>query len=332
MKYEFTERTRAVLARARDHSLRLAHDYMGTEHILLGLLETEGAAAAVLSELRVRKSEVRALIEESVRVGRATVVRGELPYTSRGKKVLEYAMATSREIGAAYVGTEHLLIGLLEEEKGIGAQVMNASGVTIDDVYGALARLSGQPVSDDGGPLAAPPSRPRAGRASRLDKLAARSRMVRLVSDLASGDRSGAVPDAKPVWFLELDASADTPIYEQIIAGIEEAVATNRVEVGERLPTVRQLAEELVVAPGTVARAYSRLEKNGVLETEGARGTRVAARTPAAEPVAERASALEQSLRTVVVQAYHLGASADELRTSLEKAMAGIYAPDEEAG
>jgi ATP-dependent Clp protease ATP-binding subunit ClpC len=112
MNYNFTDRVRKVLAMAREEAIRLQHDYVGTEHILLGLIrEGEGVAAAVLTNLSVDLEQVQERIEESVRRGKATIALGELPYTSRAKKVLEFAMAEARELNHSYVGTEHLLLG-----------------------------------------------------------------------------------------------------------------------------------------------------------------------------------------------------------------------------
>ena len=129
MNYNFTDRVRKVLAMAREEAIRLQHDYVGTEHILLGLIrEGEGVAAAVLTNLNVDLDQIHERVEESVRKGKATIALGELPYTSRAKKVLEFAMSEAREFNHSYVGTEHLLLGLLREEKGIAAQVLNSSG------------------------------------------------------------------------------------------------------------------------------------------------------------------------------------------------------------
>src|SRR5687767_13588733 len=164
MNYNFTDRVRKVLAMAREEAIRLQHDYVGTEHILLGLIrEGEGVAAAVLMNLNVDLEQIHERIEESVRKGKATIALGELPYTSRAKKVLEYAMAEARELNHSYVGTEHLLLGLLREEKGIAAQVLNALGVTLEDARAETLKLLGSDVgptqpggSSGGGSTAAP--------------------------------------------------------------------------------------------------------------------------------------------------------------------------------
>ncbi|MEX0980030.1 MAG: ATP-dependent Clp protease ATP-binding subunit [Gemmatimonadota bacterium] len=148
MNYNFTDRVRKVLAMARDEAIRLQHDYVGTEHILLGLIrEGEGVAAAVLTNLSVDLDQIHERVEESVRKGKATIALGELPYTSRAKKVLEFAMAEARELNHSYVGTEHLLLGLLREEKGIAAQVLNSLGVTLEEARAETLKVLGSDVT-----------------------------------------------------------------------------------------------------------------------------------------------------------------------------------------
>src|ERR671916_1934672 len=154
MNYNFTDRVRKVLAMAREEAIRLQHDYVGTEHILLGLIrEGEGVAAAVLNNLNVDLDQVQEKVEESVRRGKATIALGELPYTSRAKKVLEFAMAEARELNHSYVGTEHLLLGLLREEKGIAAQVLTDTGVNLEAARAETLRLLGNemPQANSGG-------------------------------------------------------------------------------------------------------------------------------------------------------------------------------------
>jgi ATP-dependent Clp protease ATP-binding subunit ClpC len=143
--YNFTERVRKVLAMAREEAARLHHEYVGTEHILLGLIrEGEGVAAAVLQNLSVDLDDVQQKIEETVKKGKAAQATGpDLPYTSRAKKVLELAMSEARELNHSYVGTEHLLLGLLREEKGIAAQVLTAAGLAADGARAEVLRLLG---------------------------------------------------------------------------------------------------------------------------------------------------------------------------------------------
>src|SRR6476660_9814343 len=150
--YNFTERVRKVLAMAREEAARLHHEYVGTEHILLGLIrEGEGVAAAVLQNLSVDLDEIQQKIEDTVKKGKAAAATGpDLPYTSRAKKVLELAMSEARELNHSYVGTEHLLLGLLREEKGIAAQVLTDTGVNLDAARAETLRLLGTEMPQGG--------------------------------------------------------------------------------------------------------------------------------------------------------------------------------------
>ncbi len=152
MNYNFTDRVRKVLAMAREEAVRLQHDYVGTEHILLGLIrEGEGVAAAVLMNLNVDLDQVQERTEEQVRRGKAGATMGELPYTSRAKKVLEFAVAEAREMSHSYVGTEHLLLGLLREEKGVAAQVLESLGITLEQAREQTLKLLGTEMPSSGG-------------------------------------------------------------------------------------------------------------------------------------------------------------------------------------
>ena len=144
-RYNFTERMRKVLAMSREEAEWLGHEYVGTEHILLGLIrEGEGVAATVLQNLSVELDEIRQKIEEMVKRGKAAQTRGaDLPYTSRAKKVLELSMSEARELNHSFVGTEHVLLGLLREEKGIAALVLNHAGVNLEAARAETLRILG---------------------------------------------------------------------------------------------------------------------------------------------------------------------------------------------
>ncbi|HEY4305938.1 MAG TPA: ATP-dependent Clp protease ATP-binding subunit [Gemmatimonadaceae bacterium] len=150
--YNFTERVRKVLAMAREEAARLHHEYVGTEHILLGLIrEGEGVAATVLTNLSVELDDIQQKIEETVKKGKAGQTTGpDLPYTSRAKKVLELAMSEARELNHSYVGTEHLLLGLLREEKGIAAQVLTDAGVNLEAARTETLRILGTEMPQGG--------------------------------------------------------------------------------------------------------------------------------------------------------------------------------------
>jgi hypothetical protein len=151
--YNFTERVRKALSFSRAEAVRLHHEYVGTEHVLLGLLrEGEGVASHVIANLGVKPDEIQARVEGMIKAGRDSETVGpDLPYTSRAKKVLEFAMTEARELGHAYVGTEHLLLGLLREEKGIAAQVLVGLGVTLDKARPSVLEILGTAVGRKSG-------------------------------------------------------------------------------------------------------------------------------------------------------------------------------------
>jgi ATP-dependent Clp protease ATP-binding subunit ClpC len=172
--YNFTDRVRKVLQMAREEAARLHHEYVGTEHILLGLIrEGEGVAAAVLSNLNVDLEEIQQKIEDSVKKGKAAAAAGpDLPYTSRAKKVLELAMSEARELNHSYVGTEHLLLGLLREEKGIAAQVLTDVGVNLEQARAETLRLLGSEMPPPApGAQPVPPPQPKSEKKSKTPAL-----------------------------------------------------------------------------------------------------------------------------------------------------------------
>jgi ATP-dependent Clp protease ATP-binding subunit ClpA len=148
--YNFTERVRRVLALAREESANLRHEYVGTEHILLGLIrEGEGVGATVLQNLNVDLDDLRFGIEQIVKRGDRWRTTGpDLPYTSRAKKVLELSMSEARKLNHAYVGTEHLLLGLIAEQKGIAAKILADWGVTLDTAAAETVRILGDWPAD----------------------------------------------------------------------------------------------------------------------------------------------------------------------------------------
>ena len=141
----------------------------------------------------------------------------------------------------------------------------------------------------------------------------------------------GGADVAEGAFRLEIDEASDRSIFEQVVAGVREAVATGRLRGGERLPSVRRMADQLDVAPGTVARAYGELERLGVVVTDGARGTRVAER-PAPAPDAARAGELAGMMRRVAVAAFHMGATQAELREALERATRDVLTHGDRPG
>jgi ATP-dependent Clp protease ATP-binding subunit ClpC len=184
--YNFTDRVRKVLQMAREEAARLHHEYVGTEHILLGLIrEGEGVAAAVLQNLNVDLDEIQQKIEETVKKGKAAAAAGpDLPYTSRAKKVLELAMTEARELNHSYVGTEHLLLGLLREEKGIAAQVLTDAGVNLEQSRAETLRLLGSDMPQQ--PAAATTSSSAAPKSEKKSKTPALDHFCRDLTQLAA--------------------------------------------------------------------------------------------------------------------------------------------------
>src|ERR671917_859020 len=120
----FTERARQVVVLAQDEARALKHNYIGTEHILLGLLrEEEGLAARVLDSLDITVEEVRAQVARIVGQGEE-VTTGQIPFTPRAKKVLELALREALSLGHNYIGTEHILLGLVRENEGVAARIL----------------------------------------------------------------------------------------------------------------------------------------------------------------------------------------------------------------
>ena len=140
----FTDRARKVMALANQEAQRFNHEYIGTEHILLGLVkEGSGVGANVLKALGVDLRKVRLEVEKLVKAGPEMVTMGKLPQTPRAKKVIEYAIEEARNLNHNYVGTEHLLLGLLREHDGVAAQVLRNLGLKLEEVREEVLNLLG---------------------------------------------------------------------------------------------------------------------------------------------------------------------------------------------
>lgn len=148
MNDKFTERVRKVIYLARDEANRLQHEYIGTEHLLLGILRLgEGIAAEVLSRLEVDPEQIQQAIENMVKPSGGTLTVGEIPLTPRAKRVLELAVEEARLLNHNYVGTEHLLLGLIREGEGVAARVLMELGIdrkrVREEVMKSLSRSGG---------------------------------------------------------------------------------------------------------------------------------------------------------------------------------------------
>src|SRR5437870_2841201 len=144
MYERFTDRARKVMQLANQEAQRFNHEYIGTEHILLGLVkEGTGVAANVLKNLDIDLRKIRLEVEKIVQTGPDMVTMGKLPQTPRAKKVIEYSIEEAHSLNHNYVGTEHLLLGLLREQEGAGAQVLMNLGLKLQDVREEVLNLLG---------------------------------------------------------------------------------------------------------------------------------------------------------------------------------------------
>ena len=194
---KFTERARRVLTLAQEEALRFNHNYIGTEHLLLGLVrEGEGVAAKVLANLGVELNKVRSAVEFIIGRGDRAVM-GEIGLTPRAKKVIELAVDEARRLGHHYIGTEHLLLGLVREGEGIAAGVLESLGVSLEKLRGEVTRILSQSMPQGAAQGARAATRTptvdqlgidltAAARASKLDPVIGREKEIERVVQILS--------------------------------------------------------------------------------------------------------------------------------------------------
>jgi ATP-dependent Clp protease ATP-binding subunit ClpC len=137
----FTDRSRRAIVLAQEESRRFSHRYIGTEHLLLGLLvEGEGVAASVLGGAGVTVDQVRATVEEVVAPGSEKVL-GHVPFTPRTRRALETALREALQLGHNYIGTEHLLLGLTRDEDATAVQILALLGVSVEQIRASVLEL-----------------------------------------------------------------------------------------------------------------------------------------------------------------------------------------------
>jgi len=163
----FTDRARRVVVLAQTEARLLNHDYIGTEHILLGLIhEGEGVAARALESLGVSLEAVRADVRSIIGEG-ASAPTGNIPFTPRAKKVLELSLREAIQLGHNYIGTEHILLGLLREGQGVAAQVLVGQGLTFGRARDVVVDLTVAEERKKSGEAEAAPLEPAAPRCPR---------------------------------------------------------------------------------------------------------------------------------------------------------------------
>ncbi len=293
----WTDRVKEVLLRAARQAGRRREPLVRPEHLLLELSRTPGAAMAVLSALHVDLEALARSAEQSLPpVVAPDALAGPYPQDSHFREAIARAAAEAGQLGHEYLGTEHLLLGLLAFPGTEAGALLGALGVTLQSARAEVERAFGR------------------GRGERSPAPVG----------VVPGEEA-LQPRAGP-FEITVDGASGRPVYEQIVQQVKEGVAARRLRPGERMPTVRALAARLGVAPGTVARAYAALERDRIVVTERARGTRVARRRAMIRPPAEAAE-LAALLRPAVVAAFHLGATAGQLEGALREAMRGVFPP-----
>jgi len=250
-KFEkFTEHARRVIALAQEEAQRLNHNYMGTEHLLLGLIrEGDGVAAKVLVELGVRPYEVRARVIHIIGRG-DRIVLGDIGLTPRAKKVIELAVDESRRLNQHYVGTEHLLLGLVREGEGIAAKVLESLGVNLQRVRTTTLRVlssrAGQAFLDEDSPAQSVPT---AGGGPSGGAGGPKNNVVTCRLDNAALDAIDALVEAgirstrsdAAAWLISAGIEAHRPLFERVYATVTE-IRQLRVEAQAIAQQVHQEA------------------------------------------------------------------------------------------
>ena len=207
----FTDRARRVVVLAQEEARLLNHNYIGTEHILLGLIhEGEGVAAKALESLGISLEAVRAQVEEIIGHG-GQAPSGHIPFTPRAKKVLELSLREALQLGHNYIGTEHILLGLIREGEGVAAQVLVKLGADLSRVRQQVIQLlSGYAGSKESG------GAPAGGRIGRVRRRRARSCSTSSAATSRSSPREKARPrDRAPARDRARDAGAEPAHQEQ---------------------------------------------------------------------------------------------------------------------
>lgn len=148
----FTERARRVIILAREEAELYRHEYLGTEHILQGVIKDGGGiAVAIIHKTGTDLTQLKKELEKNLPRSSSSLIIGDIPFTSRAKKILEFAVEEARSLNHNYIGTEHLLLGLLKEKEGVACRILNGFGVYFDDVKEKIVEMFKEPPAATGG-------------------------------------------------------------------------------------------------------------------------------------------------------------------------------------
>jgi ATP-dependent Clp protease ATP-binding subunit ClpC len=274
----FTDRARRVVVLAQEEARMLKHNYIGTEHLLLGLVrESEGIAAKALTSLGIELDTVREHVQEIVGLGGQEPSSGHIPFTPRAKKVLELSLREALQLGHNYIGTEHILLGMIREGEGVAAQVLVQLGADLSRVRQVVIQLLrgyGSPaeVTAAAGPLSR-----LTGRRDRSLTAGFRTRLAALESRLTAAEhRIGPGPDLSALDYRiariasERQAAADAQHYEQaaVLRDQEQQLLAEKVsreqEWAVTYPDLPSLAETVRGLGREVRRLRAVLRRHGI--------------------------------------------------------------------
>jgi hypothetical protein len=254
----FTDRARQVVVLAQDEARRLDHNYIGTEHILLGLIrEGDGVAARALESLGIGLDIVRQQVEEIIGRGQQAP-SGHIPFTPRAKKVLELSLREAQQLGHDYIGTEHILLGLVREGDGVAAQVLVKRGADLNRVRQQVIQLLAGRAAEEPGP-------------------GARIGMEMVEQQLTAMEQRGGVgPDTSDLdeqieaARTEKQAAIDAQDFEQAVvlrhreAQLRAAKAARQEQWAAGRPALPDLAEQCRQLAGEVERLRALLRQHGI--------------------------------------------------------------------
>jgi hypothetical protein len=266
----FTDRARRAVALAQEEARMLSHSYIGTEHILLGLIhEGDGVAAKALESLGISLDAVRQQVEEIIGQGQQAP-SGHIPLTPRAKKVLELSLRESQQLGHNYIGTEHLLLGLLREGDGVAAQVLVKMGADLNRVRQQVIQLL-HGYQAKGPALARSPAGEHtllSGVQTRLE--VAEARLAALEQRVGTGPDTADLDDQIEAVRLERRGAADAQKYEQAASlrdrekELLASKAAREEQWADGHPPLPVLAERCQQLAGEIERLRALLRQHGI--------------------------------------------------------------------
>ena len=272
----FTDRARRVVVLAQEEARMLNHNYIGTEHILLGLIhEGEGVAAKALESLGISLEAVRQQVEEIIGQGQQAPP-GHIPFTPRAKKVLELSLRESLQLGHNYIGTEHILLGLIREGEGVAAQVLVKLGADLDRVRQQVIQLlHGRRGDELEGSAAAPRERGLPAEiAVRLDAID--SRLSAVEQRAGTGPDTGELDQQIGQAQRDRHAAADAQEYERAASlrdrekDLLAQKASRQQQWAATHPDLPSLGEKFRQLSDEIERLHALLREHGIEPEDGA--------------------------------------------------------------